>query len=522
MKVKLILSLISAALLSMGWMGMGGVGMLAGFVPLLMIGAMYGKGRRPFWRMAGWVALTFGLWSAVTTGWLWFAAPFIPFLSVGITIVLFGGMFMLYHYVSKRAPKALAYTVLVAGWIACEYLYMIGEFSFPWLTLGNGFAGNIKLVQWYDTTGVFGGSLWVLIVNILIYEAITSRRTAKWAAVAFFIAAPITVSLIRYYTYKEKGVKVKATVVQPNINPYIKWMMQEDKETELMLGLAAQAPADVDFIVFPETALTGEISENYINRDGRLRNYRDFMWRNHPGAQLITGAETIYQYQPGEKISSTARDAGYGDIWYDSYNTALTVDTTSVTQLHHKSLLVVGVERLPYYNLTKHLEWLIMDLGGPTGQRGIDEKPIVFTGPKGARVGVPICWEAVFGYYCGEYAREGAQVFFVISNDGWWEDTRGHKQLFLYSRLRAVETRRSIGRSANTGTSGFINQRGDIQQKVGWDIRTAITDELALNDHITFYAKYGDYIARICSYVFALGILYFIAYRFKRRNRLAE
>lgn len=520
---KLILSLISAALLSLGWMGAGGIGLLAGFVPLLMISAMYGPGRRQFWSVFGWVALTLGLWSAVTTGWLFYAAAFIPFLSVGITIVLFGGIFMLYHYVSKRAPKALAYTILVSGWIALEYLYTVGEISFPWLTLGNGFAGDIKLVQWYDTTGVFGGSLWVLIVNILIYEAIRSRMPAKWAAAALAVAAPITASLVRYYTYEEKGKTIEVTVVQPNIDPYHeKWMISQDKQTNIMLGLASQAPSDVNFIIFPETAITEDIAENYIDGNRILQEYRDFLRGHYPGAQIVTGASTEYYYQPGEKKSPTARPTNLEGIWRDYYNTALTVDTTNLSQLHHKSLLVVGVEKMPYHNLTKHLEWLILDMGGTTGQLGTDETPNIFIGPDGVRSGALICWEAMFGYYCGEVAQLGAQVFFVISNDGWWEDTRGHKQLFLYSRLRAVETRRSIARSANTGTSGFIDQRGNIKQLVGWDIRTAITDELTLNDHITFYAKYGDYIARICSYVLALSILYYIAYRYKRRNKLVD
>lgn len=527
MKLKLTLSLISAVLLSLGWLGLSGIGMLAGFVPLLILSAMYDKGRKPFWKTFGWVALTLGLWSAVTTGWLYHVeAPvkiFVPALSVSITIVLFGGMFMLYHYVSKRAPKALAYTVLVAGWIACEYLYTMGEVAFPWLTLGNGFANEIKLVQWYDTTGVFGGSLWVLLSNILLYEAIISRRAIKWAYAAFAIIAPIAVSLIIYYNYDETGGKIKATVIQPNIDPYYeKWIIPQAEQTEMTFSLMRQAPADVDFFVMPETAITEDIIENNIRYNRILKQYRDFLGENYPGAQVITGASTDYYYQPGEKIPFTARHNQRRNMWYDSYNTALTIDTTATVQLHHKSLLVVGVEKMPYHNLMKHLEWLILDLGGVTGQLGINEKQRIFTNAAGIKTSAPICWEAVFGHYCGELAQQGAQVFFVISNDGWWRDTRGHKQLFLYSRLRAVETRRSIARSANTGTSGFINQRGDILQKVGWDVRTAITDEIRLNDHITFYAKYGDYIARICSYVFALSLLYFIAYSYKRRNKLVD
>ena len=116
----------------------------------------------------------------------------------------------------------------------------------------------------------------------------------------------------------------------------------------------------------------------------------------------------------------------------------------------------------------------------------------VFTAPGGVRAGPAICYEAVYGEYFTEFVRNGAQVMCVISNDGWWRDTPGHRYLFAYSRLRAVENRRSIARSANTGISGFIDQRGDVLQKLGWDQRGALTDSLSLNDRMTFYTRYGD------------------------------
>lgn len=525
MAVKLVLSLISIVLLSAGWMGGSGMGMLAGFVPLLIISGMQGEGRGDFWKTFGWVALIFGLWSGITTWWIWYATPVGTILSVLITVVLFGAIFMLYHYVSKRAPRSLAYTLLVSGWIACEYLYTMGEVSFPWLTLGNGFANDIKLVQWYDTTGVFGGSLWVWIVNILIYEAIISRsRSAvRWLAPALAIVVPVGASLIRYYTYEESGREITVTAVQPNIEPYLeKYFLPQEQQLDILLSLASEAPADADFIIMPETAIHEEIWENNIGDNPSIVRLEQFMRTNYPSAQLITGASTAYRFREGETPTPTARKFNNAEIFYDAYNTALAIGPGPETQIRHKSILVVGVEKMPYYNLTRHLEWLIVDLGGTTGQLGTDDRPIPFSGKEGIRSGVPICWEAVFGHYCGEFALSGAEVFFVISNDGWWEDTRGHKELFLFSRLRAVETRRSVARSANTGTSGFINQRGDIMQRAGWGIRTAITDRIALNDHITFYSTYGDYIARICCYVLGLCILYYIGYRYKRRNKLVE
>ena len=109
-----------------------------------------------------------------------------------------------------------------------------------------------------------------------------------------------------------------------------------------------------------------------------------------------------------------------------------------------------------------------------------------------------ICYESIFGEFVTDYVSEaGANFIFVITNDGWWGNTPGYVQHNSFSRLRAIETSRSIARSANTGISAFINQRGDILQRLGWWKRGGMKDTLNANDTITFYVKYGDYIGRI-------------------------
>ena len=111
---------------------------------------------------------------------------------------------------------------------------------------------------------------------------------------------------------------------------------------------------------------------------------------------------------------------------------------------------------------------------------------------------------------------------FVITNDGWWGDTPGYRNHFAYARLRAIETRRSVVRSANTGISGFISPRGDVSQTLGWDVRGTLTSDVPLNDTITYYVRYGDQIARLCVYVFLLGLLYFMAYRVRKKFHIVD
>ena len=93
---------------------------------------------------------------------------------------------------------------------------------------------------------------------------------------------------------------------------------------------------------------------------------------------------------------------------------------------------------------------------------------------------------------------------FVITNDGWWGDSPGHKQHLEFSKLRAIETRRSVARSANTGISGFINQRGDIVEQSGYWEQTALRHSIKTNEKLTFYARFGDYLYKIAVFMTAL------------------
>jgi apolipoprotein N-acyltransferase len=107
----------------------------------------------------------------------------------------------------------------------------------------------------------------------------------------------------------------------------------------------------------------------------------------------------------------------------------------------------------------------------------------------------------VFGEFVANYVKNGAELIFIITNDGWWGDSPGYKQHLLYGRLRAIETRRCIARAANTGISCFINEKGDILQATSWWKTAVISASLPLNNELTFYVKHGDYIGRLAVWI---------------------
>lgn len=522
MKRKLLLVLCSVVLLVLPWLRVSGLTLLGALVPLFLLSDSYDASRRSFWRMAGWTALTFALWSVATVWWVWIAAPIGVIAATVVQVVLFGTVFMLFHYVRKRAKPTLAYVILTCGWIAAEYIYLNGQISFPWLLLGNGFANDTWAVQWYEFTGVLGGSLWVLVANILIYRAIKIRR--KWIAAGIWIAVPMAVSAVMFFSWvPTSGRSVKVSVVQPVIESYTeKFVLPQETQDSIILSLAALSPEDVDFIVAPETAVDNNIWENNILMSSSVRRYREFIAQERPQAQFILGATTLRMYQSEETLSARQMSNG---MWYDVYNSSLAIDATDRLDIHHKAKLVIGAEMMPFMKILKPLSTYIVDLGGVTGQLGTDNFYRVFRLERGAdivRSAAPICYESVYGEHFATFVRQGAEVMFVITNDGWWHDTPGYRQHFSYSRLRAIETRRYVARSANTGISGFITPRGDVMQSLGWNQRGILTQSLPLLNSKTLYVRYGDYLGRLGGYVFMLSALYFVVYRFRRRNHLVD
>ncbi len=543
---NLLLVALAAVMMSFGWMELTGLVMLGGFVPLLILASRYDGSRRSFWAMLGWTMLFIALWYALTIWWVWYATPAGPIAATFFACVYTGLPFMLWFFISKRAPKALSYTVLVSVWTVGEWIYNTNQASFPWLSVGNGFAHDIWAIQWYEWTGEFGGTVWVLITSILIYEFLIVRRPFRWKnllAPGLAAIIPVLVSLIIYWTYDEPERTAKVTIVQPNIDPYgDKADLPQEAQTANLAELAAEAPADARFIVMPETAVWKEqLVEGQLSSSPSLTLLRHTAAEHSPQATVVVGAMTYKSYGD-KKATDTARGnavTGY----YDAFNTALAISPEGKFDIHHKAKMVIGAEMMPTWWWVKIFQRLVAKFDFYAGQYGYGTVRTVFTNtpPEDSlrrvahsslltphssllpvTAGAGICWESVYGEYTTEFVRNGAEVLFIITNDGWWHDTPGHRQHFDFARLRAVETRRAIARSANTGRSGFITSRGDVRETLGWDIRGTITDDVSLNRDITLYVRFGDWICRISLLVLGLSILYFIAYRIRKKNHIVE
>ncbi len=472
-------------------------------------------GKKP--RLLPYVYHAFVMWNVLATWWVANTAFF-----AGIVAIWLNAFFMMVPFwlfsITKRVLPRTTWFAFIAYWISFEMLHLHWEITWPWLNLGNAFAEFPQWVQWYEYTGTFGGTLWVLLANVLLFFLLRQIQTRglaggwwRWPAIkiAALILVPIGVSLAMYFNYEEKGREVEVLVVQPNYEPhYEKFNIPEPVQIENFMQLTEGAiTPDTRYIVYPETSFnTGNI--HVLERNRNIERFNRMMAR-HPEAVLVTGIGAYKVLRTGEPHTRATRKRGKGDklIYWEAYNAAVQLrDGQDSIPIYFKSKLVPGAEVLPYPKIFFFLKPLADKLGGSLEGLGTQPDREVFESPYG-KVAPVICYESIFGDYLAGYVRNGAEAIFIMTNDGWWDNTAGHKQHLKYATLRAIETRRPVARSANTGVSCFINQRGDILQPTKYGEKAAISGTINFNDELTFYVKWGDLIGRIGVFATVLLLL---------------
>ena len=270
-----LLSALSVVLLSLPWLvpHTGALALVA-FVPLLCADAIADQCRL----RAPWVypmAVFLG-WNAATTFWVCNATVGGGIFAIVANAAQMLLVWLLFRLAKRRMHGVLPYIFLAMMWIAWERHYFSVQVSWPWLTLGGAFARSIRSVQWYEYTGMLGGSLWIWLSNLGIFGLLVAASDGiwrRWTALArglaavgiiLVVAGPVVVSKLIWSNYEERSEgTVDVLVLQPNFDPYEKFQsLSQAKQTAILVDLFNDAlkdrPAAPTLLLAPET-FTGDV-----------------------------------------------------------------------------------------------------------------------------------------------------------------------------------------------------------------------------------------------------------------------
>jgi apolipoprotein N-acyltransferase len=503
----ILLSLLSGVLLFAAWpMSPLTFIIFFAFIPLLQLCSLKISNATYF----GCLYLAMLIWNVSTTWWIWYAS--IPgalsaFLANSLLMCL---PWLLYRMVKKKLSQTLSYIALIAFWMLWEYTHLQDwGLSWPWLTVGNVFATNPSWIQWYMYTGVSGGTFWVLAVTIFMYELLKTNWESKKnqlikkvSTLGFLIIIPVMVSfLLRNDTISTQPSNTKnIVIIQPNIDPYEKLSEGTfEKQLNILIETSKQKiDSNTTLLVWPETALYNEyrFDENNINGNHKLDTLFSFL-KNYSKLQLFTGIES---YKFFADPTANSRTIPNSNSHYESYNSSVLFDKDGAKQFYHKSMLVPGVETLPGF-LGFMSKWF-EELGGTSSGYVIQkERTPIFT--RSITLAPAICYESIYGEFISKYIKNRAYsnaIITIITNDGWWRNTPGHKQHNAYASLRAIENKCWVMRSANTGISSIVAPNGQIKEWLPYNTNGAIKTELPYSyfkPTNTFYTNHPDLLYKI-------------------------
>jgi len=470
-------------------------------VPLLFIQDDFLKTKQPNYQLLQLVFVAFLLFTSIATYWL---AKYS--LTGAITVWLYhalclSAIFMLFHTACNFFGKMVGYLAFVSFYLGFEYLTINTNCFWPWLNLGNGLAGQTALIQWYEYTGVAGGSLWILLVNLLLFFIIkrwlAAEKINKKIVVTLFLMIFVPVMLSYWLGFARTLIKYqkdRIAIIQPNVNSYqykLTELSSQDEQIakDHILPLLENLEEGVyDYIVLPETTFP------------RVFN----LVEDNIGPSPVEFLKK-YLKPPGQVV--------FGAYATDNDNQKFNVvvfENVGDRSFHIKQNLVPGVEMIPFTgnffsNKNTDFEKKYYNSFSKTDFK--TENNFL----------TAICYESVFGNELATQASYKNKPIIIMTNDGWFDNTSLIQQHLNLAKLRAIENRRFVVRSANSGISAVISNTGKVVKHLS-NNEAGIIEALVPQKHLTkplkntikntLYQKYTDVIYRVAALISLILLLY--------------
>jgi len=447
---------------------------------------------------------------------------------------------LLLHFIKKNyfpdKPEKIIWLFPIV-WTSFEWVHSLTDFSYPWLSIGYTQIYNSAWVQMADIGGVWLIGLVLSYCNVLIYKYLISFRSTEIMGpkrlkilfpLAILIILPLVYGLSRLSHYDHDTITSESPVIdialiQPNINPWEKWdglTAEEQIKIHQDIIDSLSRNDNIDLAIWSESVITGFSYKFNVKHDFSIL-------RTHMSSydySLMTGFADIYFYDESDDIPAIAKqDPNDSTRFYDTFNAATLLDVSDPDeeiadpQIYRKMKLTPFAERFPHAETFWFMRDLVKWGVGISGwQKGREQKNLIYE--DSVKIAPIICIESIYPDFVANFTEQGANIFTIITNDGWYDFTPGPEQHYQIARMRAIENRRYIARVANTGVSGLIGPSGADLERVEQYTRGGKIVEVPIMQGSTVYSRLGGYIGLLTSIISLFIIISSLVIRIKARG----
>ena len=475
----------------------------------------------------------------------WLAEPaWINLFGMALPEGLVFPLFALFYRFGVRRAGLPIWACTPIAWIAAEYIRATFPLDgFPWLLLGYASWRIEPILQTADLFGVWGPGFLMALSSGVIAESVIgwksgrqrSSRLLRHAGTGLFLV--LLAAALVYGTFRPGTIVLEKGPVVATVQGNIPQVLKHN----------------------PNSA--GDVLKRYI--DGTRKLFETF---NHASIDLVVWPETMYPYpvsdgkegeiwEPDRQVGDrearqlertllldpvVGQITGPAGAWFlvgaltyrigddqkpERRNSVILYDCAGKRRSSYsKTVLVPGGEYLPWIDslpFGDQIESKIVSIAGfvPDLKAGLGaDLHTLETGSGTFRFGTQICFENIYGNYCREFVSRGAQFMVNTSNEGWFKDSAEFDQMMAMSLFRAVETRRSLFRSTNTGISCLIDPLGTLpaeETKIarnGHDreVEGLLSVEVPLCAERTLFTAVGDLLPRLLLFAQFAILLYSI------------
>jgi apolipoprotein N-acyltransferase len=407
--------------------------------------------------------------------------------------------FLLLVWVRKRSFN-FRFMLFPVAYLFMELMHINWQLAFPLLTLGNGLANNPALIQWYEYTGVLGGSLWIILVNILIFKlllliiyknATNLKRSVTLNSLYLMmsIGLPILISNYIFGNYHERGQEVEVVAVHSNIDCYsLKYTFTNEMlVNEYMNYTLSNITQNTEYIFWPETAIAQPVYIDSLNTSAVIKQIAHKL-KGFPKVKLISGIVLREKIVSPTEWVGVREDKKLG-CRFREYNAAIQfIPANNSIEIKTKHKCVPFTEVTPYPKFLSYFKKFIKSLGGYSFATSEKYGYNLFYAGNNICVRPMICYESVFPD--ANPGKGGGSFNCVILNEGWYKNLKVSAQFMYLSGIRAIEGRRCIVRSSNVGISGMVSQKGESSNTISIFGKNSFRSKVFLNNKQTFYSRY--------------------------------